>query len=163
MAVRRRKQADAPAEGSPEAQKAKLLKELSILDMQKKSLDHAISDRKAALQALMDQAGDRAVKEEYYGEAAFTPRRSFRVVDKKVLQKRLTKEALADGFKPSAALVDALAQKGISIEGMIDIGVSENLVYRPPSTKEGEARRKAAIEENRRLVEARVAEIAATL
>lgn len=162
MAVRRRKTQPIAAD-SPEAQKAKLLRELSILDTQKRALDLAIKDRKTALGALMDQAGDRSVKDEFYGEMAYTPRRSFKVTDKDVLKKRLTKDALAEGFKPTAAVVDALAQKGISIDGMIDIGVSENLVYRPSSTKDAEARRQAAIEESRQQAEAKVAEIAAKL
>lgn len=164
MAVRRRKTTPAPIDAeSPEAQKAKLLRELSILDTQKRALDAAISDRKTAIGALMDQAGDRSVKDDYHGEVSYTPRRSFRVTDREVLQKRLTKQALAEGFKPSATVVDALAKKGISVAGMIDIGVSENLVYRPASTKDAEARRKAAIEECRRQAEAKVTEMVAKL
>lgn len=162
MALRRRKTAP-PAADSPEAQKARLLRELSVLDSQQRALAAAIEDRKTALGALMDQAGDRTVKDEFFGEMAYTPRRSFKVVDKAVLQKRLTKEALAEGFKPTAAVVDALAKKGVSIDGMIDIGVSENLVYRPASTKEAKARRLTAIEESRRQAEAKVAEIVAKL
>jgi len=162
MAVRRIKK-DAPALESPEAQKAKLLKEINILDTQKRALDDAIKDRKSAIQALMDQAGDRSVSDEYSGSMSFTPRRSFKVTDKKMLKSRLTKDALVEGFKPTAALVDALTEKGISIAGMIDVGVSENLVYRPPSSKEAEAYRKSAIEESRRQAEAKVAEIVAAI
>jgi len=41
------------------------------------------------------------------------------VMDKATLAERCSPDFLVEGFKPTAALVDALVKKGIDIEGLI--------------------------------------------
>ncbi|NIP96245.1 MAG: hypothetical protein GWO24_23565, partial [Akkermansiaceae bacterium] len=99
------------------------------LHNQRDGIDEAIKARKTRLESLMNAAGDRVVESDFDGSAAFTPRRNFKVSDRDILTKRCTKSFLAEGFKPTAALVDALAKKGISIDGMIDVGLNEQFQY----------------------------------
>jgi len=148
---------------SPVEEKARLLAELNILTNQRDGIDEAIKARKTRLESLMNADGDRVFESDFDGGAVFTPRRSFRVVDRGVLVKRCSKAFLAEGFKPTATLVDALAQKGISIDGMVSVGLTESFTYRRPTTKEAEKLRKRMIAETRERADERVAEVLKTL
>lgn len=144
-------------------ERARLLRELNLLTNQRDGIEEAIEARKTRLEAIMNASGDRVFSSEFDGSVGFTPRRNFKVTDKAALVKRCTKDFLAEGFKPTAALVDALAQKGVSIDGMLVVGLTETFAYNRPKTKEAEAFRKRIIEESRTKAEARVAEVMSTL
>lgn len=150
-------------EGITDEDVERLLKRLNILTDQRDALDELIKADKARLRAIMEERGDRAFESDYYGTVVFSPRRNFRVIDKGLLKKRVTKDFLVEGFKPTAALVDALAQKGISIDGMISIGVNEQFTYRRPTTAEAEERRRLIIENAKDRMAAKVNEMLKTL
>lgn len=156
-----RQEAATPANTADE--KEKLLAELYALTCRADSIEEAIESRRARLQAMMNADGDVEFSHERWGKAVFGPRRTFKVIDPKKLADKLTKELLAAGFKPTAALVDAMAQKGISIEGMIQVGVNESWTFSRPQTARAEAARKRFIAESRAQAEAKVAEIMAAL
>ena len=148
---------------APEAEAEGLLKRLNILSDQKDALESIIKADKARLRALMEEQGDRITESDYYGSAVFAPRRNFQVLDADLLAKRCTKAFLAEGFKATAALVDALAERGVSIDKMISIGVNEQFTYRRPATAEADARRRSIIEDSKDRMQAKVNEIVATL
>jgi len=148
---------------APEAEREQLLKELNILTDKQDALKAMIDARKARLQAMMNDAGERTVESDYYGGAGFSPRRSFKVLDKEKLKRRVSKAVLVEGFKPTAAIVDAMAQEGISVKDVIGIGVNESFSYRRPATKEAKERRRRIIDESRNVYEAKVAEIMAAM
>lgn len=142
---------------TPEQEQQRLLKELDALSCEEKALKKSQEARKARLQALMSERGEAHVDSEHHGSAGFSPRRSFSVVDKTKLARRVTKALLAEGFKPNAAIVKSLTDKGISLAGIIRTGVNDTFSYTPPSTKAAKKRRAQAIEASRTEFEEQVA------
>jgi len=144
-------------------ERGELLRQLHVLNNQKDGIDAAISARKLRLEAVMNLLGDGKVKSEFDGSASFTTRNNFAVTSTKLLAERCTKAFLAEGFVPTAGLVKALTQKGVSIEGMLSQGTTESFAYRRPSTKDAVAIQKQMIEETQARAEEYVVEMMRTL
>jgi len=138
-------------------EKAKLLKELAVLTDRKDAIEEMIKARKVRLKTLMNEDGERTLEGEW-GAAAFKPKRAFSIEDRAAL-KKFKKDVLIEGFKPTAKLVDALGKRGISVKGVITIGVNETFEYSRPRGKEAQARRKEAIARSMQEAEEKVAEI----
>jgi hypothetical protein len=137
--------ADATKKLARDKEKENLIREICILQTRKESIEELIDERKARLELLMAQDGERdRIQSE--GEASFTQRRVVEVVSPEECVKRFSKQVLAEHFKPGVAFIEACDKEKVGYDGALIVGST-------PSFKVERARTKAAKEFQKKLIE----------
>lgn len=120
-------------------------------------------DKHDRLEYLMQQDSDRRIAAPA-GTAAFEPRRSVTVADAKLVAEKIDIQTLVEYFKPSTALIDALAAQGIAPSAVgLQVEEGEGLVVRRPQGALAKEVRKDAIERTKAETEATIARIVARM
>ena len=132
--------------------KADLMFELAEIDSKIKALDALKKDRKAGLRSLIEAEGLDHYTDDN-GRAAYTRRRDIVVVNPRALLKILTRDQLARIVRPDTKFVDACAEVGIDLLGIIEVKVSEDL--RVEANRDAGSRevRKRMVEEQKQRAE----------
>lgn len=143
-------------------EKHNLLIQIAILEDRKEAIGSIIDDRKARLQSLMMEDGERKIT---FSEnsAGFTVRRSFKVVDHAKLAKLFSRDVLAEHFHPTAAFVEAAEKTNVNLTGVINTGSTSSFSFQRPQSAEAVKARERFIEQTKREAEDTVARLTAKI
>ena len=140
----------------------RLIREITMLQAQRESLNEALEERSRRLESLMTPDSLRKCTTEY-GDAEFTEPRTFAVHDVARLATLFDRRVLAEHFKVTAAFYDAAKKSGIAIEEAVTVAPVLKFSVSAPRSAKARALRAAFIAESRKTIEQKIDAIAASM